>query len=48
MSAPYEPQARWGHTSVTIGDRVFMWGGRIDSFTEGAKKEVSLEKGGGM
>lgn len=39
----YEPQPRWGHTSVTIGDRVFMWGGRIDDFSESAKKDVSEE-----
>ena len=39
-SAPYQPDPRWGHTSVTIGDRVFMWGGRIDDFSDSAKKEV--------
>ncbi len=42
-SLSYEPQPRWGHTSVTIGDRVFMWGGRIDDFSVSAKKEVSVE-----
>ena len=36
----YEPLPRWGHTSVTIGDRVYMWGGRTDDFSESMRKTV--------
>lgn len=36
----YEPVPRWGHTSVTIGDRVYMWGGRTDDFSESYRKQV--------
>ena len=38
--SPYEPLARWGHTSVAIGDKVYVWGGRTDDFSEAAKKVV--------
>ena len=37
----YEPQPRWGHVSVTIGDKLYMWGGRIENFSGSSKKEVS-------
>lgn len=36
----YEPAPRWGHTSVTIGDKVYMWGGRTEDFSENSKKQV--------
>ena len=37
---PYEPRPRWGHVSVTLGDKVYMWGGRTEDFTETQKKKV--------
>ena len=41
-SARYEPLPRWGHTSVVIGKKLYMWGGRIEDFSEESKKEVSI------
>ena len=41
----YEPLPRWGHTSVIIGDKVYMWGGRIEDFSESSKKEVRSYSG---
>ena len=36
----YEPQPRWGHISVTVGSKVYMWGGRTEDFSEDQKKKV--------
>ena len=36
----YEPLPRWGHASVAIGDKVFMWGGRTEDFSDTSKQEV--------
>ncbi len=41
----YEPASRWGHTSVNIGDKVYMWGGRTDNFSESSRKDVSVRMG---
>ena len=38
----YEPLPRWGHTSVTIGDKVYMWGGRTEDFSESSRMEVHV------
>lgn len=38
----YEPLPRWGHASVAIGDKVYMWGGCIDDLTEESKKQVGI------
>ena len=38
----YEPLPRWGHVSVVIGNKLYLWGGRIEDFSEESKKEVSL------
>lgn len=38
----YEPLPRWGHASVTIGTKVYMWGGRIEDFSETSKQEVRV------
>ncbi len=40
IETKYEPLSRWGHTTATIGDRIYMWGGRIDDFSEESKREV--------
>ena len=37
----YEPLPRWGHVSVVIGNKLYLWGGRIEDFSEEGKKEVS-------
>ena len=37
----YEPLPRWGHVSVVIGNKLYLWGGRIEDFSEESKKEVS-------
>ena len=38
----YEPLPRWGHVSVVIGNKLYLWGGRIEDFSEESKKEVSF------
>lgn len=38
----YEPLPRWGHVSVVIENKLYLWGGRIEDFSEESKKEVSL------
>ena len=38
----YEPLPRWGHTSVTIGDKVYMWGGRTEDFSEDGRAQVRM------
>ena len=37
-----EPLPRWGHVSVVIGSKLYLWGGRIEDFSEESKKEVSV------
>ncbi len=37
----YEPLPRWGHVSVVIDNKLYLWGGRIEDFSEESKKEVS-------
>jgi hypothetical protein len=37
----YEPLPRWGHVSVVIGNKLYLWGGRIEDFSEESKTEVS-------
>ena len=37
----YEPLPRWGHVSVAIGDKMYLWGGRIENFSEDSQKKVS-------
>jgi len=38
----YEPLARWGHISVAIGDKVYLWGGRIQDFSDQSRSIVSI------
>lgn len=38
----YEPLPRWGHVSAVIGNKLYLWGGRIEDFSEESKKEVSF------
>ena len=38
----YEPLPRWGHVSVVIGSKLYLWGGRIEDFSDESKKEVSV------
>ena len=40
--ARYEPLPRWGHISVAIGNKIYMWGGRIEDFSDDSKKQVSI------
>ena len=40
-STRYEPLPRWGHVSVVIGNKLYLWGGRIEDFSDEGKKEVS-------
>ena len=37
----YEPLPRWGHASVAIGNKVYMWGGRTEDFSDDRKKKVA-------
>ncbi len=41
----YQPQPRWGHASITVGSKVYMWGGRTEAFSEEEKEEVSEQRG---
>ena len=36
----YVPAPRWGHASVAIGNKVYIWGGRTNDFSEAQKKKV--------
>ena len=36
----YEPLPRWGHVSVVISNKLYLWGGRIEDFSDEGKKEV--------
>ena len=40
--ARYEPLPRWGHVTVSLDGKVFMWGGRTEDFSEAQQKKVSL------
>ena len=40
--AQYEPLPRWGHISVTIGNKAYMWGGRTEDFSDAQKKKVCV------
>ena len=40
MEDRYEPMPRWGHISVAIGDKMYLWGGRIDDFSNESQKKV--------
>ena len=44
MAAEYgarkEPLPRWGHVTVSLGGKVFMWGGRTEDFSESQQKKV--------
>ena len=40
--ARYEPLPRWGHVSIVIDNKHYLWGGRIEDFSEESKKEVCV------
>lgn len=37
----YEPLPRWGHAIVSVGDRVYMWGGRTEGFSVSTRKSLA-------
>jgi len=38
----YEPSSRWGHYAASVGEKWFLWGGRVPDFSaSGKKKQVS-------
>lgn len=38
----YEPLPRWGHASIIAGDKLYMWGGRTEDFSDHTKEKVRI------
>ena len=37
----YEPCPRWSHYIISIGGKVYLWGGRLENFTAQRRKQLS-------
>ena len=39
-SLVYEPTPRYGHCATSIGGRCYLWGGRVQDFTESGRRKL--------
>ena len=43
VAGGYEPLSRWGHVSVSLQGKVYMWGGRTEDFSESQQRKVCFD-----